>query len=271
MVESHHMDRLAYYRAWYENNYCLNLVNKVQEMHGVGINAIDIFSGITCKNLRDIDDDDVTNIKAQFQRRAVIAIKNGMKPDACQRIRHKLGRWHDIPYGLTGLPGKYSHSIHRRVLELARHVPPRVHAAVIHTIFNGWVTHRRLQRRKWPTNKCVFRCSEGSEDSIEHYCRCEVVHKVARHIFHISYPDEQGPNLWALNSNFLEIPENMLSVAMLQYGVYNAFNTLRYSPVSSSQQAFHCIVQHCKQGAFGHIKCMSHLDSRWKQPMKYMI
>jgi hypothetical protein len=273
MVESHHMERLAYYKAWYENNYCLNLVNKVQEMHRMGINATDVFQDIICKNLSDFDDDDVMNIRMKFQRSVVIAIKNAIKPDACQRIRYKLARWHNIPYGLTGLPGTYSRSIHRRMLELARRVPPRVHAAVLHTLFNGWVTHRRLQRRKWPTNKCVFKCNElgEAEDSLEHYCRCDVVHKVARHIFHISYPDEQGLDLWALNSKFVDNPENMLSVAMLQYGVYNAFNTLRYSPVGSSQQAFHCIVQHCKQGAFGHIPCMTHLDSRWKQTMKYMI
>jgi hypothetical protein len=271
MRESDHFGRLSYYRAWYENNYCLNLVDKVQEMHRIGINAIDILQDIMCKQISDIEDDDVASIRGQFQRRALIAIKDARKPDACERIRHKLARWHDIPYGLSGPPGKYCRQIHRRMLELAKRVPPRVHAAVLHTIFNGWVTHRRLQRRRWPTNKCVFKCNATAEDSIEHYCRCEVVHRVARHTFHFSYPDEQGLNLWALNSHFVDIPDNLLSVAMLQYGVYNAFNTLRYAPVGSSQQGFHCIVQHCKQGAFGHTQCMSHLDSRWKQPMTYLI
>ena len=155
--------------------------------------------------------------------------------------------------------------------DLAKIVPPRVHSAVLHTLFNGWVTHRRLQRRRWATNKCVFHCCDGAEDSLEHYCRCEVVQKVARHTFHMNYPSDQALNLWSLRSDYVDKEHNMLSVGLLVYGVYNAFNTLRHNPVGDDRQAFHCIVQHCRQGAFGHQRCMEHLDSSWKQSMSYIL
>jgi hypothetical protein len=271
MRQTDHIDRLAAYRLWYEGNYCLNLVRNVHALQQIGVHADDIYRGITRKHPNDLSHEDLGHIYTSFQREVVRAIKKKQAPDVCQRIRHKLERWRDIPYGITGAPGIYSRIIHRRMHALAKIVPPRIHSAVLHTLFNGWVTHRRLQRRKWPTNRCVFRCSlEAAEDSLEHYCRCEVVQKVAKHTFHMSYPADQALNLWSLNSNYVDTEHNMLSVTLLIYGTYNAFNTLRHNPVGDSVQAFHCIVQHCKQGAFGHKICMSHLDSRWKQAMSHI-
>ena len=116
----------------------------------------------------------------------------------------------------------------------------------------------------------VSSCKEGAEDSLEHYCRCPVVLRVARHLFHISYPLELALNIWAINSAWLDRPHMIESLSLLMYGVYMAFNTLRYSRVTDTQQAFHCIIQHCKQGAFGHQECMNHLDSCWHRPVSHI-
>lgn len=200
-----------------------------------------------------------------------MAIKKKELPDAAQRIRGKLARWHNIPFGIQGQPGSYCPMIHRRLLHLSSLVPPRIHAAVLHTIFNGWTTHRRFQKRRSPFNKCVFQCNQNAEDSLEHYCRCDVVLKVARNSFRITYPAEQALSLWALASPYVDIQDNLISVAVLQYGVYNAFNTLKHAPVKDRQQAFYCILQHCRQGVFGHAKCMQHFDSRWNHSMSYIF
>ena len=269
LAEMDHIDRLSSYHSQYEGSYCVNLVHNVRRLQGIGINSQDIFCKITHKPLHEHTHEDLGKIRAEFQKEVVKAIKTKQAPDAIQRLRHKLERWRNILYGIPGPPGIYCRQIHRRLHELAKIVPPRVHSAVLHTLFNGWVTHRRLQRRGKTTNQCVFRCCDSAEDSIEHYCKCEVVLRVATHTFRINYSLDQALNIWSLRSDFLDNTQNMLSLSLLIYGVYNAFNTLRHNPVVDDRQAFHCIVQHCRQGAFGHGGCMSHLDSRWQQAMKY--
>ena len=113
-------------------------------------------------------------------------------------------------------------------------------------------------------------CGGDAEDSIEHYARCNVVQRVAKQIFKFAYPAQLGLNVWLLNTSFIDCDDNDISVGLLIYGVYNAFNTLRYNPVSSEAQAFHCIVQMCKEGAIGDPKCMAHLDNRWQHQITHI-
>lgn len=80
----------------------------------------------------------------------------------------------------------------------------------------------------------------SAEDSIEHYCRCSSVLQAAKDMFHLSYPWELGMNLRVLNSALLNNPSNLMNIAILISCVCNAFNSLRYSLVDSSQQGFHC-------------------------------
>ena len=150
-------------------------------------------------------------------------------------------------------------------------VAPRVHSAVFSTLWNGWCTHRRFQRRHWSTNRCRFNCSETAEDSIEHYCRCPTVLRVAKHVFKFGYPAESGLDLWALNSAWLDDAHNMRSLALLVYGSYNAFNTFRYTPVANDHDAYHGIQQHCKQGTAGHPASIKHIDSMWTREMAFLI
>ena len=80
----------------------------------------------------------------------------------------------------------------------------------------------------------------------------------------MDYPAELALNIWLLNSSWLNSPDIRMGISLLVYGVYNAFNTLRYQPSTDAQQVHHMIVQYCKQGAFGHSKAMASLDSRWR-------
>jgi hypothetical protein len=270
MRRTDHADRVFVWADWYNQNYCKVLVDNVHWLKGKGITAPSVFSEVTSQNGPYYGDDDMRKIKRGFQRYALMALKRIQSPNAVERIRHKVERWHDIMWGLSGHPGHYSPRIARRLVQLASLVAPRVHAAVFTSLWNGWCTHRRFQRRHWPTNVCLFHCGGKAEDSLEHYCRCPVVHRVARHLLHIDYPNEIALDLWSLNSSWLDSPHHFRSLAILVYGTYMAFNTSRYNKMPDSQQAFHCIVQHCKQGALGHADCMSHLDSCWKRPMNHI-
>ena len=270
MRDTDHTDRIIDWANWYEHNYCKVLIENAQWLQSKGITASSICCDITASSAQHFDVKELGKIKSQFQSHALRAIKRVVAPNAVERLRYKLSRWHGIPFGISGAPGRYCLGISRRLQYLSSVVNPRVQAAVFTTLWNGWCTHRRVQRRHWASNKCVFLCKEGAEDSLEHYCRCPVVLSVASHLFHSSYPPELAMNIWALNSAWLDTPHMIRSLSLLIYGVYMAFNTLRYSRVTDTQQAFQCIAQHCKQGAFGHQECMNHLDSCWHRPVSHI-
>ena len=208
--------------------------------------------------------------KKGFQRVAHVAIKNLSAGHPSTRIRAKVERWRDMEWGITGHPGVYSRQIARRLGMLSGLVTPRVQAAVFVTLWNGWCTHRRFQRRLLPSNRCVLGCIGGAEDAIEHYCRCPTILRVARHTLKFSYAVQGALDLWALNNSWLDDKDNLRAFALLVYGSFMTFNSCRYAKLSDSNQVFECIVQHCKQGAMGHATCMTFLDRRWQSPVSHM-
>ena len=159
--------------------------------------------------------------------------------------------------------------IHRHLHELGSQVTPRVQAAVFRTLWNAWTTERRFQRRHGPANVCAFRCSHTAEDSIEHYCRCPIVMGVARKFLRIEYPLQEGLNVWTLNSHWVECNDIMRRVAILVYGTYTAFNSIKHKGITDSQQAQECIVQSCRQGVTGSAKCTRMWDNAWSLPISY--
>ena len=150
---------------------------------------------------------------------------------------------------------------------LSKIVAPRVHAAAFKTLWNGWTSERRFQRRRGHNNRCRFRCSESAEDSIEHYCRCGVIIEVARSYFNMHYPAEEALNIWALNTHWVDRQEVMTCVALLIYGAFNAFNSIAHHGISSKAQAHKCIIQHCKQGATSHAASSQVLANCWQRPL----
>ena len=214
--------------------------------------------------------EDMDKVKRSFQSQALRNIKSVHAPNAEERIRSKVDRWRGLYYGLQGIPGRYAPCMAQRIIHWGKLVPPRVQAAVFTTLWNGWCTHRRFQKRSSTDNVCRFKCSSTSEDSLEHYCRCPVVPRVARHILHFSYPPELALNVWMLNSYWLDIDYNMRGAALLIYGTYMAFNTIRHKGIADANQAYKCITQFCKLGAGGDDACISHLDGCWHRPMNYV-
>ena len=95
--------------------------------------------------------------------------QRGFSPE--MRIRHKVDRWQ-----LQGPPARTARTIHRNLLKLRRLVPPRVRAAVLSTLYNRWVTDRRMRSiRRHCQDTCVLGCSARAKDSIEHYIHCPII------------------------------------------------------------------------------------------------
>ena len=271
MSGTEHMDRLCCWGGWYKHNYGKVLVDNVHWLKGKGIVAKNLFHQFV-SNPDVWSDEEFQKLRKGLQRVALVAIKALDFESPSTRIREKVERWRQVGWGITGNPGQYCRQIHRRLQALSKLVPPRVCAAVFKTLWNGWCTHRRFQRRLWDTNRCLFGCKGEAEDSLEHYCRCPIVLSVAKDSLKFSYEGVDAMNLWTLNHPWLDSNrDNLRAVGLLIYGTFNAFNTSRQARLSDSNQCRLCIIQYCKQGSSGHHPSMSFLDKRWQYPVAHIV
>ena len=267
-VESDYVYRIALWRDWYKGCFCDVLVNNLAHLdsrHGITPNKL-MFTISKCGH-EEWDDDMLKKVRRQLQSTCIKAIKNVTSCDPVNRIRDKTTRWWGIPFGLTGVPGIQARIIHRHLHELSDLVAPRVQAAVFKTLWYGWTTERRFQRRRGKNNLCKFMCNDTAEDSIEHYCRCPIVMKVAQSYLHVHYPPEEALNVWALNNYWIDRPEILTCIALLIYGVFNAYNSISHHGISCSAQAYNCITQHCKQGVLAHPASARILAFCWQRPL----
>ena len=104
-------------------------------------------------------------MRKQWQKACYNVIRPPPAPGAVRRLRRRLDRW-----ALQILPGRRVDRAVRLLRGLAVEAPPRVWAAVLRTLCNGWVTARRFQT----TGNCVLGC-ENCNDSIEHYAYCGIL------------------------------------------------------------------------------------------------
>jgi len=194
------------------------------------------------------------------------------RPDPVERIRENISRWAEckgrfVGWGIPGYLGQVAPRIHRNLERLRLLVPPRVCASAFRTIFNGWTTHRRFQKRHLPTNVCVLGCSRTAEDNIEHYCRCPAILQVLRTKLRLAVAREKALSFWMLDCPNDE--EVLICSAVSSYAGYIACNHYRHADTAPSiEQAIDALGQYIIQSASGHPKLMSFLDSRWATPMR---
>jgi hypothetical protein len=88
------------------------------------------------------------------------------------RLRSKLQRWR-----LSGVPAHLEGKIARNFRLLSKWCPPRVLMVYFRSLWNGWVTDRRMQSLRklqgLPQRGCQLGCG-WDEDSIEHYATCSL-------------------------------------------------------------------------------------------------
>ena len=100
---------------------------------------------------------------------------------------------------------------------------PRVQAAYLRTICDGWCTQRRFQGR----GACAFGCQPGY-DGLEHYACCTVV----RHLFatglNLQFPGaSRCLDIFLCMSDVHE--DELKSRAVGLYALYRLYNGIRYS------------------------------------------
>ena len=165
-----------------------------------------------------------------------------------ERFRHKLQRWR-----LPGFPGRVARAVHRRFCLLRQAIAPRVHAAVLSSLFNRWTTRRRFQQDG--EFGCLLGC--GGADALEHYLRCPEVRRVAAVNLGLHCPSS---DFWPLML-LAECPAGLADgeptwsrVALLHYTAYRTTNALRHrrGPPLSTMEVRRALHQGLLEGVRGH-------------------
>ena len=108
---------------------------------------------------------------------------------------------------------------------LSRHVPPRIHMAVIRLHLNAWHTDRRYQRSAG--SHCVFCSNQAAEDSIEHLFFCPVVQSV----FPAHLKKGRPPRVHVGNLLLFQLgKKDKVMIALVWHAIYTTHNMYRHTP-----------------------------------------
>ena len=192
-------------------------------------------------------------------------------PDTTQRIRQKLDRLelgndrlHAIPDSSARqtTPAWRAERTKNNLQLLKKLTPPRVCGAVWGLIWNRWTTDRRLKQNR--NSRCILCKAVGSEDSVEHYCKCEVVKRLLASRLNLSTFKFANAHAWALCSPEITTTAQLTCVAIAIYATYMVTNRLRHTGTQLGEEdTFQALVQSCKEGVKGHNPASNVYNSCW--------
>ena len=192
-------------------------------------------------------------------------------PDPVGRVRKKMERWElqngNLHQHLPGplkshMPDSLARKFLRNIGLMAQLAPPRVPFACFSTTWNRWATHRRFQKRE--QGKCLLGCRGEAEDSIEHYCRCQIVREVCRRKLNL-HPDQfANMHAFTLCSWDIKSKEDLCMLGLLIYAVYSCTNNRRHQP-EHNRDAVEELMQYVREGAKGHKAACQMLRGRYTE------
>ncbi len=246
---------LSRWRHWIAGNFIFNLEKACHE--------VDKKLGEKRKaDSEDSDNKKRRSCQGEISRQLLCAdLENPM-----ERIRENLKRWELLnPDFHRVIPADSNERLNsvrcnRNLQWVGKHLPPRVGNAVFSTIWNRWTTKRRFQS----SGPCLL-CGYASGDSIEHYCRCEVVRRVCRQHLRLDPSIFSTLHSFVLVHPCISTKDELTSLALLIYSVYNVTNRIRNGGCPPGSQ-YDALVQMCREGAMGSELAMSTLRNRWTNP-----
>jgi len=106
-------------------------------------------------------------------------------------------------------------------------------------------------------------CRGGAEDSIEHYCRCPVTKKVLERKLNMSPTKYAHLHSFLLCNTYIRTQDELTSIALLIYALYNATNYYRHNPPAPDVNVHEAVTQWMREGAKNHRNATHALDNRW--------
>jgi len=177
-------------------------------------------------------------------------VNSDLYPHIEDRVRHKIERWCLDP----DLPGHVSRRLVHHLPRLGKLVAPRVVAAVLRTLYNGWCTARRFQS----VGCCCMGCQYLGTDSIEHYARCPLTSQL-REQLHLS---ERFHSLLGFLGGLRDQSDHERTLnSLVVFAVYSTVNNLRHAGHLPADQVSHMLMEYVKLGAGGNSYSLSVLHS----------
>ena len=149
--EEHTLARVGWFASWKRQCFMENLASGDREVQR--------------KVLAAAREDDWVASQDGWQRRVTNLQRDSAGTPALLHLRRRLDRW-----PAATLPGHRLQRAQRRLQWMAARCAPRVVAAYLRLLCDGWCTKRRFQGR----GPCHFGCG-SNPDSIEHYAVCPVI------------------------------------------------------------------------------------------------
>ena len=158
-----------------------------------------------------------------FQHRITPLFRSTPIGSAMHHLRHRLNKW-----PMQTLPGHRPERA-RKVLQLLHeHATPKVQAAYLRTICDGWCTKSRFQQH----GCCMFGCGY-EHDLLQHIARCRVVETL---FSPLNLAIHRGGD--ALDVFYCMEPisgESLTTRARALYALYRLHNSIRHGHFQPSE------------------------------------
>ena len=241
--------RRTTWKDWVQNNFLLNVSEAYDQLNSKAAN-----SRLTVDQLlRGSRDQEVP--REQWQKRCSVLLRTRQSDQVSRHLRRRLDRW-----PLQILPGRRIYRAMDMLKGISKLVSPCIWAAVLKALFDGWTTHRRMQR----ASPCLFGCGRG-EDSIHHYSFCPEVADLARNrlglCIHGHHDRLDRFLVLAPRFSIANGPE-LARRALVVYATFKATNAVRHGQATHASAAW---IQAFKEGAASH-PALSNLVARNRHP-----
>ena len=235
-------DRQLQWRSWYGRSFPRTLRHVWRGLAAEGLTGT-VLEDMASRNAPRPHTEEVTQrIRRRFQNTVLQELRARGRPLLTHRLRHKMARW-PCPV----FPRVAIQRLEALLPRLPRLLPPRVTAAVLRTLYNGWVTDRRFQH----AGACRFGCADA-DDSIEHYACCRAVRTFAHSYLglcsHDECRDDRVARFVSLGCWHGEVTDaEVVKRAILQYAVYRSFLLHRHTPGSNARLACQALAQFARE------------------------
>ena len=251
ILDTEWLGRRGLWHAWYDAAHVTHLANTEAHLNSLGMDLQRTLSDVAQHVPRPWPEDVMRKVRSNTQRAIYQQLMAPLALTAEGQMRHKLVRWR-----LPGLPGRVARCVLRRLRILRRWVTPRVQAAVLRTLFNGWPTERRWQR----SGDCLLGCACPSQaDSIEHYLRCPIVRATMAPRLRLHW---QPAEAWTFLL-FADVPQGIADepatwarVAIAVYAIYRTVQAARNTRPLDAAAAHRALRQATFEATRGHTRSL---------------
>ena len=265
MRSSDHILRQVCWRTWLDNSFLLQLKRTLDSCKDAGITRTTVEDVIAKPHGRPFPEHVHARMARNWQKATRRLVQPDFLPDLWSFMRARLDRW---PLDIhPRVRADRAMSVLPAISKLA---PPRVLAAILRTLWNGWITARRMQQQV-PRDRlhCCFGCHEI--DDIAHYAHCSVVGDFARRhlgLIRDSTPTDRLANFLLLDRRVRgDQPARLLRQALRTAVVYHVHNTWRHSPGASASILRQAMPQVLREMLRGHQKAMATLAGHARIPL----